>query len=220
MKPPKDAAAATRAASRARKAEKGRGGASGAAKEESGEASWSSLPASASPSPSSSSSSSSTQRNRNTAGPSAASCPRAASRSCWGATTARTTSCRCASRRRATSGCTRAACPGRTPCSACPPPPSRPLPLPLLPRLRTSPGRGPGVRRRPRGVLLQGAGRGESARDLHPGRKREEAQGGPPGLVTLMSEKVVSVRPDSVASVVAAGATAEASGSESEGEVA
>lgn len=55
-------------------------------------------------------------------------------------------------------------------------------------------------------------------------RNVKKPRGAPPGLVTLMSEKVVSVRPDSVASVVAAatasGAGAEASGSESEGEVA
>lgn len=58
----------------------------------------------------------------------------------------------------------------------------------------------------------------------------KKPRGAPPGLVTLMSEKVVSARPDSVASVVAETAAAsasasgagagEASGSESEGEVA
>jgi len=42
-------------------------------------------------------------------------------------------------------------------------------------------GRGPGVRRCPRGVLLQGQGRRESARDLHAREEREEAQGGPTG---------------------------------------
>ena len=53
----------------------------------------------------------------------------------------------------------------------------------------------------------------------------KKPKGAPPGLVTLLSEKVVSARPDSVASVVAmaaaaSGGGAEISGSESEGEVA
>jgi predicted ribosome quality control (RQC) complex YloA/Tae2 family protein len=54
-------------------------------------------------------------------------------------------------------------------------------------------------------------------------RNVRKPRGAPAGLVTLMSEKVVSVRPDSVASVVAAatsGGASEVSGSESDGEVA
>ena len=210
MKPPKDAAAATKAASRARKAEKSRSGSggSGGGKEESGEASWSSLPAS------SPSSSVSTQRTRNTARP----FRRFVSPGGFEVLLGRNNrendelSLRVAGaddlwlHARGVPGSHAVL---RVPSSMASSS-SSDLPAEDLEFAAALAA-----------FFSKARDGGKVPVTFTRARNVKKPKGAPPGLVTLMSEKVVSVRPESVASVVAsAGSGAEASGSESEGEVA
>lgn len=224
MKPPRDAAAATRAAARARKAEKKKGGGAGGGdgRQGSGEASWNSLPSSPSQQGGS--------RSGSTAAASRKPFRRFVSPGGFEVLVGR-------SNRENDELSLRVASPGdvwlhargvpgshavlRVPSSA----PS------ASPSSSSSPASSGGL---PPAEDLEFAAAlaaffskardgGKVAVTFTRARNVRKPRGAPAGLVTLMSEKVVSVRPDSVASVVAAaasGGASEVSGSESEGEVA